>query len=141
MAIRCNRIRNSAGILIILSSRYQAVTLIILFPFILYLRQAKEKEHRRNHAHRRPARAPQDVKAKRCSFHIKVVRMNRSLVRKQHKISCGAPCRNKEHRAFQTLLIDKLAICDEAYEISVFLSFLAVISQPVIYYFCLSDSQ
>jgi len=94
----------------ILSSRYQAITLSILLPFILYLRRAKEKEHRRNHAHLRPGRAFWDVKAKRCSFRTKVVRVNRSLVRKQHKIAAVLPVETKSTEPSKRFFKYKLVV-------------------------------
>jgi hypothetical protein len=92
----CSRIRQRAGMFIILSSRYQAISLNIslLFPIPAV---RKEKEHRRNHAQRRLARAFWDMKAndalsiayESCLYFVQIQ-------------SKGALCKNKEHRAFQT---------------------------------------
>ena len=59
-----------------------------------------EKEHRRDHAQFRPDRSLAGRESRRCSFYSNL-RSARRLV--QNKAN-GAPCLNKEHRAFETFL-------------------------------------
>jgi hypothetical protein len=57
------------------------------------------------------------------------------------KLAAVLPVETKSTEPSKRLFKYKLPVCGEANEISVFLSFLAVISQPIIYYFYLADSQ
>jgi hypothetical protein len=50
------------------------------------------------------------VKAKRCSFRIKVVRVNRSFVRKQHKIAAVLPVETKSTEPSKRFFGYKLAV-------------------------------